>query len=195
LVFPDDKPEPAFDILPYFWTPEGQLAGRRPAEEARFREWIGRDLLIPVPGPTIRFSFVARQLIALAGEFDIQALAYDRWRIDDFKQDLADVDPDFSVPLEPFGQGWKEMGPAVEWFAELALTGRLRHGGHPVLTSAVVGAITVADAAGNLKIDKEKSNTRSPVRIDGAVALCMALDLARRQPQPIRKREFQVLFV
>ena len=48
---------------------------------------------------------------------------------------------------------------------------------------------------GKWEIDKEKSNTRSPVRIDGAVALCMALDLARRQPQPIRKREFQVLFV
>ena len=70
---------------------------------------------------------------------------------------------------------------AVEWFAELALTGRLRHGGHPVLTSAVVGAITVPDPAGNLKIDKEKSNGRSPVRIDGAVALAMALELARRQ--------------
>jgi phage terminase large subunit-like protein len=76
------------------------------------------------------------------------------------------------------------MGPACEWFAELALTGRLQHGGNPVLTSAVVGAITVSDSAGNIKIDKEKSHGRSPVRIDGAIAAIMALDLARRQIVP-----------
>lgn len=180
MVFPDDEPEPGFDILPFFWTPEGQLDARRPSERDRFREWIRAGHMTPVPGPTIRFGFVARQLVALAAEFNIVVLGYDRWRIDDFKQDLADADADFAVPLEPFGQGFKEMGPAVEWFAELALTGRLRHGGHPVLTAAVANAITVADPAGNMKIDKDRSNGRGPVRVDGAVTLCMALELAKR---------------
>lgn len=179
LVFPDDAPEPRFDILPFFWTPEGQLGARPPAEQERFREWIRLGHMAAIPGPTIRFSFVARQLVALSKEFDIAALGYDRWRIDDFKQDLADVDADFPAPLEPFGQGFKDMTPAVEWFAELALTGRLRHGGHPVLTAAVAGAITATDAAGGIKVDKGKSN-RGPVRIDGAVAAVMALGLAKR---------------
>jgi phage terminase large subunit-like protein len=184
LAFPDEQPEPVFSLLPFFWTPLDALAGRSPAEQQRFREWIAKDLIIPVPGPTVRFSYVAHELTRLAKEFDIQAIGYDRWRIDDLKQDLADIDPHFPVPLVPFGQGYKEMGPATEWFAELALTGRLRHGGHPVLTSAVVGCITISDAAGNVKVDKEKSHGRSPVRIDGAVAAIMALDLARRQIRP-----------
>jgi phage terminase large subunit-like protein len=131
-----------------------------------------------VPGPTIRFGFVAAELARLATEFHIQVVAYDRWRIDDFKQDLADVACE--VPLEPWGQGFKDMAPAIEHFAELALTARLRHGGHAVLTAAVANAITVSDPAGNLKIDKDKSNGRGPVRIDGAVALAMALGLANR---------------
>lgn len=179
LAFPDDAPEPSFDLLPFFWTPEGQLGARPPAEQERFREWIRAGHMAAIPGPTIRFGFVAQQLVALSREFDLAALGYDRWRIDDFKQDLADVDASFPVPLEPFGQGFKDMTPAVEWFVELALTGRLRHGGHPVLTAAVAGAVTLTDAAGGIKVDKGRSN-RGPVRIDGAVAACMALGLAKR---------------
>jgi phage terminase large subunit-like protein len=180
LVFPDDEPEPGFDILPLFWTPEGQLGARRPAEQERFREWISAGHMIAVPGPTIRFGYVAQELVRLSQEFDIQVLGYDRWRIDDFKHDLADVDANFPVPLEPVGQGYRDSSPALEWFAELALTGRLRHGGHPVLTAAVAGAITVSDPAGNVKLDKDRSNARGPVRIDGAVALAMALGLAKK---------------
>lgn len=180
LVFPDDDELPNYDILPFFWTPAGQLEARRPQERDRFKEWIRRGFLNDVPGPTIRFGFVAQELVHLADEFDIRVLGYDRWRIDDFKQDLADIDADFPVPLEPFGQGYKEMGPAVEWFAELALTGRLHHGGHQVLSAAVAGSILIRDPAGNLKIDKDKSHGRGPVRVDGAVTMVMALELAKR---------------
>ena len=180
LVFPDEDDEPSYDILPFFWTPEGQLSARRPAEHERFREWINSGFLTAVPGPTIRFGFVAAALSRLSREFEIQALGYDQWRIDDFKQDLADVDADFPVPLEPFGQGYRSMSPAIEWFAELAITGRLRHGGHPVLTASIAGAITTSDPAGNVKLDKDRSNGRGPVRIDGAVAAVMALGIAKR---------------
>jgi phage terminase large subunit-like protein len=190
LVFPEDGTDPGYQVLPTFWTPEGQLGARRPAEQVRFREWIKAGDLVAVPGPTIRFGFVAQELARLATEFDIRAIAYDRWRIDDFKQDMAEVGCD--VPLEPWGQGFKDMGPAIETFAELALTAKLQHGGHPVLTAAVSNAITVADPAGNMKIDKDKSNGRGPVRIDGAVALAMALGLAKRfvDEAPVNVNDF-----
>lgn len=193
LVFPDDDPEPSFDILPFFWTPEGALAGRTQQEQERFRGWIRDGFITAIPGPTIRFGFVAHELVKLSREFDIQVLGYDRWRVDDFKQDLAEADADFAVPLEPFGQGFKEMGPAIEWFAELALTGRLRHGGHPVMTAAVAGAIVLADPAGNHKIDKPVSNKRGKVRIDGAVTLTMALELGKRTTAAAP--EYQMLFL
>jgi phage terminase large subunit-like protein len=180
LVFPTDDDEPKYDILPFFWTPEGRMIDRKQSERERFREWIAAGQMILVPGPTIRFAFVARELVKLSQEFEIVVLGYDRWRIDDFKQELNDIDADCEVPLEPFGQGYKEMGPAVERFAELALTARLHHGGHPVLTAAVANAITTPDPAGNLKIDKETSNNRSVVRVDGAVTLALALELSRR---------------
>jgi len=181
LAVPDDAG--AFDLVPFFWTPEGQLNQRTGAEAARFKEWIAAGHMIAVPGATVRYDHVAARMADLAKDFDIKMVGFDRYRIDDLKPELEDAGAD--IPLEAFGQGFISMGPAIERFAELALSGKLRHGGHPVLTAAVANAITVSDPAGNLKIDKGRSNGRGPVRVDGAVAMVMALQVANRfQPPP-----------
>lgn len=185
LVVPDDEPDPGYDVLCHFWTPKGQLMARPASERARFMEWIDRGHLTAIDGPVIRYPFVAAEVARLAAEFNLASVAFDPWRIDDFRLELAETG--CTVPLEPFGQGFKSMAPAVETFAELALAGRIRHGGHPVLTAAVTNAVTTSDAAGNLKPDKGRGNTLGPVRIDGAVVLLMALAVASRrveQPAP-----------
>jgi phage terminase large subunit-like protein len=67
---------------------------------------------------------------------------------------------------------------------ELVVEGRLRHGANPVLTSCIANTVLVSDPAGNNKPDKDKSGKRSTTRIDGAVALLIALGTARRFIQP-----------
>lgn len=175
LVFPDG--DGGFDILPHFWTPLGALDGRRPAERDLFREWIKAKKLQGIPGPVIRYEWVAREIAELQRRYAIKAIGYDRWRIEDLKQDLAGIGAE--LPLHEFGQGFKDMGPAVDYFVELALSGKLRHAGHPVLTASVASAVIVGDGT-NRKVDKEKSNRRASVRIDGLVALLDALGTARR---------------
>jgi phage terminase large subunit-like protein len=185
LVFPDS--EGGFNIVSHFWTPEGQLGGRSPNEQTLFRTWIAAGHMIAVPGPVIEYRYVAAQIAAIAKRFNILAIGYDRWRIDEFKHELGKVSCE--VAMEPFGQGYKDMSPAVENLAELALTARLRHGGHPVLNACVANAIlTKPDDAGNMKFAKGKANEGTPVRIDGIVALAMALGTAKRKmivPGPI----------
>jgi len=182
LVFPDDASEPTYDVLPIIWTPEGQLAARSARERENFEEWIRRGHLIAVPGPTIRSGWIAAEIARLAVEFKIRAIAYDRWRVDDLRLDLDDAG--CKVPLEPRGQGFKDASPDLGVLVELALTGRLRHGGHPVLRAAMSEAVTVSDQAGNLKVDKERGNRRGVVRVDPAVALAMAVGAASRTPPP-----------
>jgi len=55
---------------------------------------------------------------------------------------------------------------------KLTLEKRIAHGGHPVLTWMMDNIYVKTDPAGNIKPDKEKSTEK----IDGAVALIMALD-------------------
>ncbi|WP_206340892.1 terminase large subunit [Marinicauda algicola] len=179
LVFPNDEPEPVYDILAFFWTPEGQMEARPDREREIMRTWIDAGFITATPGATIRYRYMAEQIAELRRRFDIKAIGFDRWRIDDFKADMEEEGLD-DLPLEPHGQGFKDMAPAIDQLAECALTGRLRHGDNPVLTACVANAITVSDPAGNLKIDKERSNKRALLRIDGAVTLAMALNVAKR---------------
>lgn len=59
---------------------------------------------------------------------------------------------------------------------KLVLEERLAHGGHPVLRWMMDNIFIRTDPAGNIKPDKEKSTEK----IDGAVAMIMALDHAIR---------------
>ena len=84
------------------------------------------------------------------------------------------------MPLVPFGQGFKDMAPAVDVLERLVEERKLRHGGHPVLTMAAANAKVETDSVMNRKLSKKRSNGR----IDPAVALCMALGLATRHEAP-----------
>ena len=56
----------------------------------------------------------------------------------------------------------------------LVLEKNLAHNGHPILRWNIDNVFVRTDPAGNLKIDKQKSTEK----VDGAVALVMALDRA-----------------
>ena len=109
---------------------------------------------------------------------NIVRLNYDRWRIEILRQALARLG--VAMPLEPMGQGFKDMAPAVEAFEELALAGRIRHGGHPLLRWCFSNAVVARDAAGNRKLDKAKAYGR----IDVAVAAVMAVGAMKASPAP-----------
>ena len=59
---------------------------------------------------------------------------------------------------------------------KLVLEERIAHGGHPVLRWNMDNIFIRTDPAGNIKADKAKSTEK----IDGAIALIMALDRAIR---------------
>jgi phage terminase large subunit-like protein len=94
---------------------------------------------------------------------------FDRWRIDVFNKELERAGLDW--PMEPHGQGFKDMSPALDTLEAELLNGRLRHGMNPVLTMCAANAVVTRDPAGNRKLDKHKANGR----IDGMVALAMSL--------------------
>ena len=65
---------------------------------------------------------------------------------------------------------------AEHFFGAKRMQRRQSDGGHPVLRWNMDNAFVRTDPAGNLKIDKEKSTEK----VDGAVALVMALDRAMK---------------
>jgi phage terminase large subunit-like protein len=79
-----------------------------------------------------------------------------------------------------FGQGYKDMSPALRSLESIILERKLRHGDHPVLKMCASNAVIERDSAGNRKLSKK----RSTGRIDGMIALAMALGVAPMRTAP-----------
>lgn len=165
-------------VLPTFWTPESTLEERAKRDRAPYLDWVRDGFLKATPGPAVEYEFVAADMVDIVRGMDLRALAFDRYRIDRLKRelDLADT----ALPLVEFGQGFVSMGPAVDSTEIEFLHQRVRHGSHPVLTMCAAQAVVVPDPAGNRKLDKSKSTGR----IDGMVALTMALGVAMGNSEP-----------
>jgi phage terminase large subunit-like protein len=73
-----------------------------------------------------------------------------------------------------FGQGYQSMSPALRDLESIILEKKLHHGDHPVLKMCASNCVVERDAAGNRKLSKK----RSVGRIDGMIALTMALGVA-----------------
>ena len=159
-------------VWPYFWTPEQGLHERAKTDRVPYDAWVRDGWLRTTPGATVDYSFVATEMAEIMSDLNVELVAFDRWRIDVFKKDAEGIGADF--PLSPFGQGFKDMSPALDTLEADLLNGRIRHGGHPVLTMCAANAVITKDAAGNRKLDKPKATGR----IDGMVALAMALGCA-----------------
>lgn len=68
------------------------------------------------------------------------------------------------------------MGSPTKELMKLTLEKKIAHGGHPVMRWMADNIFIRTDPAGNIKADKEKSTEK----IDGVIALIMALDRAVR---------------
>ena len=110
--------------------------------------------LLTFPGRATDPKAVATKIAELHGMCNIKALAFDRWRIEDIKRELDAIG--CGVELVPFGQGFKDLSPAVDVLERLVEQGKLRHDGHPVLKMAAANCRVEMDAAGNRKLIKRQ---------------------------------------
>jgi phage terminase large subunit-like protein len=174
LVSPRDG---KFDVEPTFWLPEEGLAERARKDRVPYDIWARDGFLRTTPGKSIEYEFVARYLAELFRRRDIRKIAFDRYNMRHFRPWLvkAGLSESFiEARFAEFGQGYYSMSPALRTLESLLLNGSLRHGNHPVLTMCAANAVVKSDEAGNRKLDKKRSSGR----IDGMVALAMAVSVA-----------------
>lgn len=185
-------------IAPFLWKPTDVLKDHGARDNVDYLAWARDDHILTSPGPTIDPTVIAKKIGELTKAYNVLGLAYDRWRIDSLIKELDKLgietfkgDEGRGLKLIDWGQGYASMAPAVEAFERSVLERRLVHPGNPVLTWNVANAIVTRDAADNRKLDKSKAR----YRIDGAVALAMALGLKAREAKPQRARQFQMLIL
>lgn len=152
-----------------FFAPAEGVKDRAKRDRAPYDTWAAQGYLTLTPGASVDYAIVAERLASLCEDCNVQVIAFDRWRIDVLKKEVSALGLD--LPLHPFGQGFRDMSPAVDTLETEILQGRLRHNNNPVLNMCATNAVVVKDPAGNRKLDKAKSTAR----IDGIIALLMAV--------------------
>lgn len=161
----DDK----FYAYPVVWTPEVGLVDRAKRDRVPYDLWVKQGYMFTTPGATVDYEYVAKHIGEVASDVKIlHAIAFDRWRIDVFKKECEKLG--LELPLVPFGQGFKDMSPALDTVEAQLLNARIVHNNNPALNMAAANAVVVKDPAGGRKLDKSKATNR----IDPMVALTMA---------------------
>lgn len=164
-----------WQVEPQFFTPQVGLGERSHKDRVPYDQWAREGYLTATPGASVDYELVARWLAEYCASRDVRRINFDRWRIDVLKAELARIGAE--LPLEPFGQGFRDMTPALDTLESEIANANLRHGSHPVLTMCAANAVATRDPAGNRKLDK----SRATGRIDGLVALAMAMGAASMQ--------------
>jgi phage terminase large subunit-like protein len=162
----------AVDVRCRFWLPEATLSSKHP-NAGLYRQWVKSGHLMTTPGNVTDERFIQAQIIEDAKRFRFIDGNIDRlFQGMRMTIELADE----GVTLAPLGQGFFSMAVPTKKFLDLVTGRRLHHGANPILRWMADNVVLKRDAAGNSKVDKEKSAQK----VDGIVACIMAIDRLER---------------
>lgn len=170
LVFP--AAEGSYQVLAHFWIPEESMRERIRRDRVPYDVWVRQGYVTATPGNVIDYASIKQTLIEWRDKYTIEEIGFDRWGSTQLITELQDI----GLNVVPIGQGYASMSAPTKELMNLVLSGRIQHGGNPVLRWMADNLVVRQDPAGNLKPDKEKSTQK----IDGLVAMIMAIDRASR---------------
>ena len=176
MVFPDLDDPDHIDVLCRFFVPEAQLSNEQNKYKANYQAWEKQGFLTTTPGNAVDYSFVKATILSDAQKFNVRLMNIDRlFQAHQIAQELLEEEMEVLM----MGMGFISFGSPMKDFERRLLDKKINHGNNPVLRWMVDNVVVKEDPAGNLKPDKANSQGK----IDGVIALVMALDGAIRQQQ------------
>jgi len=174
LVFPDET-DGSFDVLPFFWMPEGNVRIRELRDHVPYSQWVKDGFIETTPGNVIDTRAIRKRIEWARELFDLRELAYDPHGA----QELVNLLIDDGVVCVPCKQGYTALSAPMHKLMEIAVSGKLRHANHPVLTWNA-DCVEVRSDGNDLIRPVKPERATSNKRIDGIVALIEGLDRAVR---------------
>lgn len=159
-----------------FYIPEGTLSTRYRKENANFMDWAEKGIVTAVPGDTLDYGFIVRDILADAERYRIRGIGYDRWQSRDVVSAVESARPD--IALIEVEQSLKKLSPLTKAYEKLVRDGHLVDP-NPVMLWMVNNVTVKPDENGNYK--PLKSSKASTQRIDGVVSSIMAYAVSENE--------------
>jgi phage terminase large subunit-like protein len=186
------KVDEVWQVHSTFWLPAEGLSDKAHKDRVPYDQWAREGFLETAPGKSIDYDYVAQLLFADFKRYDVRKLGFDRWNFRHLRPCLLRAgftELQIEEKFVEFGQGFQSMSPALRTLEGEILNTRIAHGDHPVLKMCAANAAVQTDPAGNRKLTKSKSSGR----IDGMVALAMAMGVVPEKEEPPRDFKMMIL--
>lgn len=149
------------------WVPESAVAQRSERGTVNYAGWVEAGHLIVTEGDVTDYDVIQACVLEQVARFNVRNIAYDRWNAMTLVNSLVSE----GVPLIEFVQGPKSYHPAMQGLERAYISGKLAHGGDPLLNWCASNLVDRRDDNLNMAPDKK----RSADKIDDMCALLMAI--------------------
>ena len=176
LVFPSSEEDgtTTFDVLPFFWMAKERVRERELGDRVPYSLWAEQGLLETTDGDVIDLREIKKKIQWCAEVFDVKQVAFDPSHANQLAIELTE---EIGVQCVPVPQRFTHLSEPSKKLMELALQGRIRHQGNPILGWNMACLRMKGDGNDGIRPVKPE-RFKSGKRIDGAVALILALSRA-----------------
>lgn len=163
-----------FDVVCRFWIPGDNAHDRSVKEGVPWERWAEdpKQGVCLTPGNTVDYDFIRRDILAFCKERTVRKIATDPHNSHYLVQQLQAE----GLDVVGFSQTPASMNTPTKNLDNLIINSRLRTNENKVLTWMAENAAVIENASGHVKVSKP--SPKSHARVDGIIALIMALALA-----------------
>lgn len=170
----------------WHWIPEARARKKEKEDRVPYLTWASQGFIELTPGDVVDYQYIRKRINDIAKAHKLKDVGTDPWNATQITTELVEQD---GIKVIEFRQGFVSMSSPCKEIERLVMSGKLAHGGNPVLRWQVGHAVVRNDPAGNIKLDKEKATQR----IDGLVSIAMAIGrmsvgAASDKPSPYETR-------
>jgi phage terminase large subunit-like protein len=149
-----------------------------------YTPWVKDGHLVATEGEELDFGRVRRDIVADRDRFYIQRLGHDQHLAVQLAQELSAE----GIMVVAIPQNVKYFSDPMKWIYAKTLAGRIHHDGNPATNWMFSNVTARIDANDNIFPRKEHVDNK----IDGVVALLMAMYLAMSTPAPMPLRAYAI---
>lgn len=160
------KPDGVSEFILRFWLPKSRVEEEAKKGRRHYETWERSGWLTTTPGDVIDYEFIRKEVNELSKKYVLKELAFDPWSATDLATRLMGD----GVVMVECRQGFKTLSEPSKDVEAQVVEGKFLHMNNPILRFCASNAVVTADAAGNIKPDKEAASGK----IDGIVAAIMA---------------------
>lgn len=184
LVFPPAKTGEKWEVIPYFWCPADNVAGRVKRDHVPYDVWSKDGFITLTPGNLTDVRHIADSITEINKQFDLVELAYDSaW-----SSELIRMLGESGFPMQKFisfPQTHVKLNAACQEWMRKILRAEFHHDADPVMRWQVNNLRwNTQKGTGFIKPDRDFKREK----IDGPAAMIMALARAIDPDNQVKPR-------